>query len=73
MRLEVTGLIADMPIRGQDVSLTCQFADCGQLTEKRFADKQDYSQTNCFKLPLYLLPLREQRSLSHSIRWRFSN
>jgi len=63
---KVTGLFADMPIRGQDISLTCQFANCGQFVERHFTDKQDYSWTNCLKSPLYLLPHREQRLLNRS-------
>jgi len=41
-----TRQFADLPIRGQDVSWTCQFTDCGQFTERRLADNQDYSWTN---------------------------
>ena len=61
-----TRQFADVPIRGQNVSLTCQFADCGRFTERCFADKLDYSQANCLKSPPYLLPLRDE--LEHVVR-----
>jgi len=64
----VTGLFADMPILGQDILLACQFAGCGRFVERRFADKLDYSLTNCLKAPLYLLPLRDE--LGHVVRYR---
>jgi len=60
-------------IRGQDSSRTCHFADYGVWTIRGKTDKWNYSRTNCLKSPLYLLPIREQRSLSRSNRRRLSN
>jgi len=52
-----TRQFTDSPIHRQDVLQTCQFADCGRLAERRFADKRDYLWTNCLKSPLKHLPL----------------